>query len=269
MLFDFYLCPLEEARPWGNPPDLSLSWFGFTEGFYRLQVGSEFLLNYSDGIVEHYTKQFSNIYSGSFVDYYVVRLWEDILDILPDVLAPIPGELSNFLKQNENAWLQWESDASNWVDRQPDQDRALEIYEHAVWWQRVRSLDAAYLQNSPRIWMWSTEESVIISWNNTDILLEGIQVWSATQGSYCIKRDEFLSEVRAFHDKLMSEMAKRVDSICDYWERTEIRVDLQNLRDQQQDRETWLYYALKKSPSINWKDVLAACRIMSADMPSG
>jgi hypothetical protein len=50
MLFDFNLCPLEEVQPWGKSPDLRLSWFGFTEGFYRLQVGSEFLLNYSDEI---------------------------------------------------------------------------------------------------------------------------------------------------------------------------------------------------------------------------
>jgi hypothetical protein len=258
MLFDFHLCPLEKVQPWGKFPDLSLSWFSFTEGFYRLQVGSEFLLNYSDEVVSHWAKQFSHIYGGSFVDYYVARLWEDILDMLPDVLEPLPSELSNFLEKDEDAWFQWESNALNWIDNQPDEDKVLETFELAVSWQRFRCLDAAYLQNSPRIWIWSTEESVIISWDNTDVLLESIQVWSTTQGHFYIKRDEFLDEVRAFDNKLMSDMAERVDSVCAYWCRTEISVDSQHLRYEQQDRKTWLDQALKKSTSVYWNDVLAA-----------
>lgn len=268
MLFDFYLCPLEEVKPWGKPQNLSLSWFGFTEGFYRLQVGSEFLLNYSDELVNHWAKQFPNIYGGPYVDYYVVRLWEDILDMLPNVLEPLPSELFNFFEKDKNAWFHWKSNALNWVDNQPDEDKALETFEFAVLWQDVRCLDAAYLQNSPRIWIWSTEESVIISWDNTDIALEGIQVWSATQGHYCIKRDEFLNEVLAFHNKLMSEMAKRVDSVCDRWCKTEIHVDTQHLRYEQQDRKMWLDHALKKSPSTHWEEMLAATKIMSANLPS-
>lgn len=268
MLFDFHLCPLEEVKPWGKPPDLSLSWFSFTEGFYRLQVGSEFLLNYSDEMVNHWAKQFPNIYGGSFVDYYVVRLWEDILDMLSNVLEPLPSKLSSFFEQDKNAWFQWEGDLLNWVDNQPDEDKALETFELAASWQRVRSLDAAYLQNSPRIWIWSTEESVIISWDNTDIVSEGIQVWSATQGHYYIKRDKFLDEVHAFHNKLMSEMAERVESVCDRWCRTEIYVDTQQLRYEQQDRKIWLNHALRRSPSISWDRVLAAINIVSDSLPS-
>ena len=264
MLFDFHLCPLEEVQPWGKPPNLSLSWFGFTEGFYRLQVGSEFLLNYSDEIVNCWAKQFPNCYGGLLVDYYVVRLWEDILDMLPNVLEPLPRELCNFFEQDRNAWFQWESNALSWVDTQPDEDKTLDTFELAVWWQRVRCLDAGYLQNSSNIWIWSTEESVIISWDNTDVVWEGIQVWSATQGHFCIKRDEFLGEVRAFHNKLMSEMAERVARVSDRWDRTEIHVDMQHLKYEQQDRKTWLDRALNKSPSIDWNDVLAANRVVLA-----
>jgi hypothetical protein len=268
MLFDFHLCPLEEVQPWGKSPGLSLSWFSFTEGFYRLQVDSEFLLNYSDEVVNYWAKQFPNIYRDSFVDYYVVRLWEDILDMLPNVLEPLPSELLKFFENDKNAWFQWESDALNWVENQSDEDRALETFELAASWQRVRSLDAAYLQNSPRIWIWSSEESVILSWDNTDIVLEGIQVWSATQGHYIYGRDEFLNEVCAFHNRLMSQMAERVESVCNSWCRTEISVDVQHLRYEQQDRNTWFDFALKKSPSVDWDGVLAATRIMSVNMPS-
>jgi Family of unknown function (DUF5984) len=258
MLFDFHLSPLDEVHPWGKPPDLSLSWFGFTEGSYRLQVGSEFLLNYSDEIVDHWAEKNPDIKSGPFVDYYVVRLWEDILDLLPDALEPLPKEISKFFEKDKNAWFQWENDALTWVDSQSDEEQALEVFELAVWWQRDRRLDAGYLQNSPRIWIWTTEESVIISWDNTDILLDDIQVWSATQGHYCIQRDDFLNEVRDFHSKLMSEMAERVDQVCARWHRPEIQVDTAQLKDEQQDRKTWLDRALHKPASTDWAIVLAA-----------
>jgi hypothetical protein len=234
-----------------------LSWFGFTDGFYRLQVGSEFLLNYSDDFVNHWAIQnySSNVYGGSFVDYYVVRLWEDILAILPDVLDPLPTELSNFFENDKSAWFGWENNALDWLDRQPDEDKAIEIFEMIVSWQSDRRLDAAYLQNAPRIWIWSTDRDVIISWDNTEIVSEGIQVWSARQGHYYIKRNEFLDEVRAFHDKLMSEMAERVEHICDRWCRSEIYVNTQHLRYEQQDRKTWLDRALKSSSSLSWSDL--------------
>ncbi|HEY9907288.1 MAG TPA: DUF5984 family protein [Thermosynechococcaceae cyanobacterium] len=90
MLFDFHLRPLEEVMPWGKPPNSYLSWFVLTDGFYRLQVGSEFLFNYSDDFAERWAAQSVSVHTRSFVDYYVVRLWEDLLEILPDVLEPLP-----------------------------------------------------------------------------------------------------------------------------------------------------------------------------------
>jgi hypothetical protein len=80
----------------------------------------------SDEVVSHWAKQFPHIYGGSFVDYYVARLWEDILDMLPDVLEPLPSELSNFFEKDEDAWFQWESNALNWIDNQPDEDKVLD-----------------------------------------------------------------------------------------------------------------------------------------------
>jgi hypothetical protein len=268
MLFDFCLRSLEEVQPWGKAPDLSLSWFGLTEGFYRLQVGSEFLLNYSDEFINYWASRSSNGYSGSFIDYYVVRLWEDILDMLPDVLKPLPPELSSFFEDDSIAWCRWERDASTWLDNQSDEDRAIGMFELAVLWQHTRRLDAAYLQNAPRIWIWSTDRNVIVSWDNTEIALEGIPVWSAERGHYAIERSEFLDEVHAFNNRLISEMAERVESVCAHWYRTEIFVDTQHLRYEQQDRETWLNQALKRSSAVSWDDVLSAINIISTALPS-
>jgi Family of unknown function (DUF5984) len=246
MLFDFSLYPIEEVNTWGESPNLKLSWFGFTEGFYRLQVGSEFLLNYSSELVNRRTEQFPNEYSGSFAEYYVVRLWEDILNMLPDVFEPLPSELSSLFEENQTVWFSWESNALNWLDKQPDEDEVLDIFELVSSWQNARRLDAGYLKHAPKIWIWSTPKSVIISWDNTDITWEGIQVWSAMQGHYHMDRGEFLDEVRAFHNKLMLEMDERVEIVCNQWHRPEIHVDTQYLRQEQKDRATWLDKALRR-----------------------
>lgn len=264
MLFDFSLRSLEEVQPWGKHPNLTLSWFGFTEGFYRLQVGSEFLLNYSDKFVTTCAKRFPNLYSGSFVDYYVVRLWESILDMLPDVLEPLPIELSAPVEENKATWFSWANNPIYWVRNQPDEDEALDTFVLATSWLNTRRLDTAYLQNSPNIWMWSTARSVTISWDNTGIVWEGLPVWSATKGHYTTDRNQFLDEVHTFHNRLIAEMAERVDRICGHWNRPEIYIDTEHLKREQQDRAAWLDQALQRSSTFApWDSILSAFGIIS------
>jgi hypothetical protein len=129
----------------------------------------------------------------------------------------------------------------------------------ATSWIGDRQLDAAYLQHSPRIWLWSTEETVTIAWNNRDLLHEGMQVWSSLQGQYSIPRHQFLEEVYSFNNKLLVEMGERVKRICQRWHRPEILVDFELLQKEQSDRATWLENALKRQPSSpNWEQVFQA-----------
>ncbi|HEY9907287.1 MAG TPA: DUF5984 family protein [Thermosynechococcaceae cyanobacterium] len=114
----------------------------------------------------------------------------------------------------------------------------MDTYELLVSWQRDRRLSAAHLQNSPIVWIWSTDLHVFISWDNTDRVVEGIQVWSIEQGHYRLDRSEFLKEVQAFHDKLTREMAERVERVCDRGWRPEVSVNLEHLKHKQHDRGT-------------------------------
>jgi Family of unknown function (DUF5984) len=269
MLFDFDLHPLTEITPWGESPNLSLSWFGFTDGFYRLKVGSNYLLNYSDDYVKHCTENFPGFSAGSFADYHVVRLWEDILDILPNVLEPVPEDLCSFLEMSDADWNSWRNKAVDWEEAQIksgwDEDRAFSIFEMAVELRGSRYLDSGYLRNSPRIWMWCTDSTMNISWDNQDIVDEGINVWSAIRGNHCMSRAEFLDEVQVFHEKLIFEMGQRVKVICKDWDRPEIHVDTEHLKYEQKDRATWLEYALTKTPTFNnWEDVRSSINLITA-----
>ena len=98
MIFEFELKPIEDIQPWGEFPNENLHWFGFTDGKYRLKVGDDYLLNYSEDYTKYCAEKFPDYsFNTTFVEYQVVRLWEDILDLLPDILESLPKENKFFL----------------------------------------------------------------------------------------------------------------------------------------------------------------------------
>jgi hypothetical protein len=38
------------------------------------------------------------------VDYYVVRLWEDVQEVLPSLLEPVPADLVDHMTSDQDAW---------------------------------------------------------------------------------------------------------------------------------------------------------------------
>src|ERR1700759_5537644 len=85
MLFNFELTPLQDVTPWGADGNRSLHWFGLTDGHYWINVGDHRLFEYSDAARKDG--------APAYCSYQVVRLLEDILDIAPYVLEPVPGDL--------------------------------------------------------------------------------------------------------------------------------------------------------------------------------
>ncbi|MDR3617126.1 MAG: DUF5984 family protein [Candidatus Obscuribacterales bacterium] len=231
MLFDFKLRPVDEIKPWGESPDLSLSWFGLTDGFYRLQVGTERLFSSSDQIARVWVAKDPN-FSGVYVDYQVVRLWEDLLQILPDVLAPIPPELARWFSADSPNTTDLLQSAKDWLDLEKDPD----VLDKAISWIQNRTLDSQYLADGPNIWLWSNDETVTVTWDNRHCLLDGVELWSARCGSYSMPRATFLKEVRRFNDELIGQMQQRVDEISASWNRPHIRIDLEGLRREQSER---------------------------------
>lgn len=263
MLFNFSLRPLQEV----SRDSQRLSWFFLTEGFYRLEVGSNYLFNYADNYANHCLQNMPASWKKPLVDYYVVRLWEDILDILPDVLEPIPADLCRFLEMDCDDWSNWVGKALDWEEAQIesgyDQDNAFAIFEMAIEFRRSRYLPGAYLQNSPTTWLWSTDSTVNISWDNQGIVDQGFAVWSAIRGNYSLSRQEFSDEVQSFHQRLFLEMDQRIEFICNHENYSEIPIDIEYLHYEQKDRSLWLDHALaKKSRFNNWRDVRAAVSLI-------
>ena len=263
MIFDFKLRPIREIQPWGRAPNLTLPWFGLSDGFYRLDVDGDYLLNYAPATVAAHAREYPAVYPGPYAEYQVVRLWEDVYGMLYDVLQPLPKELQDFLEKDYAEQQLWRDKAYAWLKNlpidHPDRERSDTLYEAATFWHNDRRLDTAYLNPGARIWMWSTKKFVTIAWDNRAIARDGIPVWSAGRGVYRLPRDDFFDEVRSFDRRFIAAVKERVDEVCATWDRHEIVINMEVLRREQAERANWFRTAMHRSaPVFSWDEVSQA-----------
>jgi len=260
MLFEFALRELEAIQPWGTPPEQSLSWFGLTDGFYRLNVGTERLFEYSAVAGRRLLLKYPDAIVDR-IDYQVARLWEDICEILPDVLNPISEEFVRLLSGPSPSVREWGSGMWRRYELLSDEEAEARhaAFQHATMWLDRRFLDSGYLTAAPHIWFWSTPDIVGISWDNRDRDIEGVHAWSAVHGSFTLPRETFLAEVREFNDRLIGQMAARVDEVCRRGPISGVQIDFDALRYEHAQRANTLDDALaRQSADSDWQSVLQA-----------
>lgn len=253
MLFDFTLLPIAEVQPWGSPGSLSLHWFGLTDGHYWMEVGESRLFEYS----EHARAAGASRYC----DYQVVRLHEDLIDMLPYVLEPVPVALTQYLSGDTAS--DWREAFGAWCDSNcdvADTGRFDELVDAATMWSGARRLDSAYLSPSANIAIWSDTENVSIEWDNRDRLFEGKPAWSAIRGVHTTPRDAFIAEARSFHERLIGQMSERIEEVRSGSLAPGIKIDLPGLVAEHQKRSHALEEALNRRPQTDWHQVEASIR---------
>jgi hypothetical protein len=260
MLFNFHLRQLDNIQPWGNDTEKYLHWFGLTDGWYWLEVGNDELFRFTPELLALWDKEFGAKTESPYVDYHVVRLWEDILEILPHVLEPIPDEILRQIHPSKEAYS-WRNKVVEHLqqDKEELSDVEYQTLDDAALWIGQRQLDTGYLQSSPRIWLWSDGTDIFIHWDNRDRLKDSWPVWTASFGTYSMPVAQFLKEVQKFDKALMNEMQSRIESIQKNWSRPEIQIDIDGLIKEQEDRSTWLGKALAKikpAGDLAWSTVL-------------
>lgn len=265
MLFQFQLTPIDQVAPWGREGELRLSWFGLTEGWYWLQCGNEELFRYSEVLLATWAAKGAKGTGGQalpYVDYQVVRLWEDVLDMLPEVSEPIPTELLHKLEPGATA-RQWCGRIAEMVFAEgPAVPKSTEDrFFKATSWLGHRQLDAGHLTESPRIWFWTDGSTAFVRWDNEGRRLDGHPVWASTSGTFDLPLAAFLEEVRSFDHRLIQQMEERVHAIRRHWARPQIHIDKDGLLREQQERAAWLPQALtqvKERPPTPWDEVIEA-----------
>lgn len=258
MLINFQLTPLPDVIPWGSPNNHCLSWFGLTDGQYWISVGATSLFEYS----EHARSAGAHRYC----DYQVVRLLEDILDMLPSIMEPVPSTLVRYLSGDTGK--AWQSKFSSWSNEQFD------VTDEEEYWRLAglagslsynRFLDSAYLSPSATILMWSDEKCVYIEWDNSEKIFDGKPAWSAMKGNFQMQREDFVREIESFHFRLIEQMTSRVNQVVAGALSTGIRVDFPGLLAEHEQRRNAFNQALSNTVTTQWHEVERAIMVIAGD----
>lgn len=83
------LRPLHEVGPWGAAGQRRLHGFGLTDGWYWLDLDGTALFRCDDAYLAQHPMVPGTL-DCPYADDYVARLWEDLLDLLPAILSPVP-----------------------------------------------------------------------------------------------------------------------------------------------------------------------------------
>ena len=260
-LFEFALRPLESVTPWDRPDqpdDLHLAWFGLSDGCYSLNCGTARLFQYTKQMLEHMDPPHpGGARIGDWVDYPIVRLHEDVLDLLPCVLEEVPAPLHD-LMASPDLYANWRTSLS-WAINIKDDVPIHEAFYTATNWLGYRKLDCGYLIDGPNIWIWKHRNRIFLLWDNLGCITDGISRWTAAIGLISMSVDEWLLEIKSLHHRLMASMQERIHEVVVKRLFPRVKIDYQGLLAEQKYREKSLSQALAvESPVTDWRAILQA-----------
>lgn len=252
MCVRFELAPLEEVVPWGE--HRRLHWFGLTQGRYCLEVDGVELLRYAEPTTDSIGDGRAAV--TSWVDYYLVRLWEDLLAVLPSALEPVPDDLARFFAAGAEEWVH---------TGDPDllEDPAIEAASEAY---SLRWIDTSYLRFGPAFRWWRTlrpEDTVTVAWQFTPDPDGEITFSAPLSGVRTISTKEFLAAVTDFDHRLLQAMQERVDHLALAAPVPGIELDISALIREQAQRRAWLPRALARQGDTDWAAVRAGAAILT------
>lgn len=240
--FEFRLDPLPDVRPWGDEK-LTLHWFALTQGWFWITVGETELFRYSRAAQEYWTKEYpQHAPALPYEEYYVVRYWEDLQQILPVVLDPVPDDLVRRVS-NRAVWEEWRQKAWAWQEQQ-DNETAWDVWYAAVGWWDGRAWDAGHLVHPPHLHLWTQDDTFHLRWENRDVLVNDIPVWEAGAGEAVLPTRDFIAAALSFNDRLLTAMAERIEMLTQTGPPPRVDLDMAALQQSQVKRATWYPNAL-------------------------
>ena len=205
-----------------------INWFNLTDGCYNIEFNDVKLFEYSDTIV----KENNNISNN--LDYYVIRIVEDIFEVLMNTLNPMPEyifELVNTIEKRKKIELIIEETLRN---------VSYEEYEKSLVLFKIVSpgcIDTAYLKPGFDNYFFHINDDLYIFYDCETI----DNIWTAKKGIIKINYKDFVNEFQVFVCNFMNDMEKRIDeSTC------LLNVDLLDLKKEHNERLKNFEEMLKK-----------------------
>lgn len=252
-LFEFELLPVDEIVPWGEEPNLTLSWFALTDGRFRMRVGAQTLFEYSDQIGSLWKIERLN------AEFQIAAFARDMLGCFSAAVTPLPTLIERVA--SDDALM------NELQITEPDEgqhDKALS-QDYAAWrWLGERSPWTSYLVAEPRIHFLRIGNDVRICWDNRSRKVDELPVWTAEHGFHTMSVDQFSQECTDFRDRLLDAMACRIGEIESGIVAPRIPVNVASLRDQHEDWEKeFLTYFGSYKPDISWLEAESALRAIA------
>ncbi len=252
-LFDFELVNVEDIEPWGTPEKPSLSWFALTYGTFRINVQDQTLFQYTPEILEHW-----QCLGTPYPDYQIAAFARDILGSFAHAVMPLPAGIECLARD----WVLLENlyALSNQL---PDESADL---AYTAWrWLGERTPWHSYLQAEPKITYVRIGDFVEIHWNNSKRFIDGIQVWTAQQGTHRLHVDRFIQECHGFSERLLTAMKTRLKEIEAGTAIPRAAVDMASLRREHAAWQTEFegYLHKQATPDIAWTKTEAALHALA------
>jgi hypothetical protein len=226
----FKLRDIDDVSPWGEPGKRSLHWFALSEGAYCIDTPAGRLLEHPG--------EFASDLGVPWCDYYVVRLFEDLCEIWPDVRAPVPVDIAD----RYFAWGDLEGDRV----KEDDDDRLYDIWYEASSWWHARRLNFGYLQTHPRFHLWRTGSEIHLKW-------EADEPWLPPRAELSLPFEPVQDAVATFVRTFLSDMAARVNSIKNTnWQPKDAVLDIAGLVAEHPKRTAWAETALSDVRETDW-----------------
>lgn len=254
MRIPFELVSLDEVALWGERP--TLHWFGLTQGWYGLEVGGVELLRYTEPTLG--LTRANPAAEPPWPDYYVVRLWEDLLEVLPSALEPVPDDLARFFAAEAEGWVVDAGDPDV-LDDSAVAAAAAEAYSR-------RWTDTSYLRFGPAFRWWRTlypEHTITVAWRFTPDPDGEITFSAPLSGRRTLSTQIFVAAVTDFDHRLLQAMQERVDRLAAAGGAPGIDLDIPGLIQEQAQRRTWLPRALARHDDTDWAAVRAGAAILA------
>jgi hypothetical protein len=248
ILFD--IDEVEKTPPWGKAGEHKLHWYGLTSGRFWIETSAGPPLEYTSEIFRHWSLR------SKVPDYFVARIFEDLLSILPLILEQVPADIAAIVANRA-----WRVNAERWRDAVEDEPRWDRWYSATQWWHD-RTLDLGYLQHAPELAFWRTEDEVLFQWSG-DVKTDGVPVWAVPQGQISISAEAFEAEMFRFGEELLTCMEVRVRSIQQLgWHRDDCVLNIEELVKEQGVRREAFRKISTERHATDWRQVRVSLDIL-------
>ncbi|MCO8270234.1 DUF5984 family protein [Actinoplanes sp. TRM 88003] len=242
MRFEFALRPLSQVSPWGRDRPTP-HWFGLSDGWYWISVEGHEILRYQDEAVARWDLE------RPYPDYYVTRMWEDLILLRWALQEPVPDDLVPFV------------DGSFGRREFPDDDFGPAV-DAAFDLQSDLTLDVGHLTDAPELRCWRRRDSVTLSQ----------RIAPARRGTFAgpprleveVPAAELFAAVDDFDRRFVGAMEERVAELERTGPPDGVDLNLKHLRAEHEQRRRWLELRLAQPRTVDWAAVRAGVEEIAA-----